>query len=491
MNKSLTRISSILFLAVFISATFLSYGNWAKADEISANPVPVITLISQEYKDSSKPNSILNILANNFLVALINSIFPQSVPKGSKSITIIVNGDSFMPNQDSTDSGSIIYINGKPLKTKYNSSRQLVAEIDDSYLSDVQTYEIKVVNPAPGGGISNTVNFSISSANPNPIVSDIIPLLISLGNEDFMLTINGYNFIPNSSDIPNSGSIIYFNNTPVTPTTYISSNQLTAKVPALYRSKEGVYNVMVVNPYPGGGPSNPLTFSVANTSTSITIDTSTPALMPTPTPEPTPTPTPMPIPAPTPKPTPIPTPTPKHAISCKPNWQCTEWSSCNNFQQTRSCRDANSCEISTGKPITTQPCITPTLIAVPLISKPEIPTTPTPLILPITVLPHIDSIKPDSGKAGTEITITGTNFDSKNNYVNFGKGSTRSSYQGFGSKDNKTIKFSMPTYNIPLCAYNKFPCRFAYIEIKPGAYNISITNSSGISNTIKFIISSK
>lgn len=44
---------------------------------------------------------------------------------------------------------------------------------------------------------------------------------------------------------------------------------------------------------------------------------------------------------------------------CEPSWSCGFWSDCVNKQQTRSCVDANSCGTTTGKPATSQYCCTP------------------------------------------------------------------------------------------------------------------------------------
>lgn len=41
---------------------------------------------------------------------------------------------------------------------------------------------------------------------------------------------------------------------------------------------------------------------------------------------------------------------------CNPNWQCGNWGTCVNNQQTRSCTDSNSCGTNSGKPPTTQSC---------------------------------------------------------------------------------------------------------------------------------------
>jgi len=41
---------------------------------------------------------------------------------------------------------------------------------------------------------------------------------------------------------------------------------------------------------------------------------------------------------------------------CIPSWQCSDWNSCINSQQTRTCTDLNNCGINTGKPAESQTC---------------------------------------------------------------------------------------------------------------------------------------
>jgi len=42
--------------------------------------------------------------------------------------------------------------------------------------------------------------------------------------------------------------------------------------------------------------------------------------------------------------------------TCVSNWSCSEWSTCSNDKQTRTCTDLSNCGASTGKPATTQTC---------------------------------------------------------------------------------------------------------------------------------------
>ncbi len=44
------------------------------------------------------------------------------------------------------------------------------------------------------------------------------------------------------------------------------------------------------------------------------------------------------------------------STACKPKWQCYNWSSCHNGQETRSCYDTNNCNATSNKPLITQMC---------------------------------------------------------------------------------------------------------------------------------------
>jgi hypothetical protein len=47
---------------------------------------------------------------------------------------------------------------------------------------------------------------------------------------------------------------------------------------------------------------------------------------------------------------------------CNPNWICSDWSSCTNSQQSRTCSDSNGCGTTSGKPLTAQTCLSCTPI---------------------------------------------------------------------------------------------------------------------------------
>src|SRR5437763_1080413 len=93
------------------------------------------------------------------------------------------------------------------------------------------------------------------AANPVPATTSISPSSTIAGSAQFTLTVNGSNFIASSK--------VNWNGAALT-TTFVSSTQLTATVPAANVATAGTAAVTVVNPNPGGGTSNSQTFTVNN-----------------------------------------------------------------------------------------------------------------------------------------------------------------------------------------------------------------------------------
>jgi hypothetical protein len=97
--------------------------------------------------------------------------------------------------------------------------------------------------------------------------------------------------------------------------------------------------------------------------------------------------------------------------------------------------------------------------------------------------PTISYIIPTSGSVGSRVTLQGSNF-TMDNTVNFTSGGQSFSVDSPAHSENGTsLQFqisSCPSY-APLC-----PGRF----IPPGAYDVSVTNSNGTSNSVKFTVTS-
>ena len=86
----------------------------------------------------------------------ISSISPSSATAGASDTTITVTGSNFI-------SASSVTWNTKGIATTYQTATSLTAIIPASDLITAGTAQIAVVNPSPGGGTSNSVNFVINA----------------------------------------------------------------------------------------------------------------------------------------------------------------------------------------------------------------------------------------------------------------------------------------------------------------------------------------
>ena len=103
-------------------------------------------------------------------------------------------------------------------------------------------------------------------------------------------------------------------------------------------------------------------------------------------------------------------------------------------------------------------------------------------------LPVISKLNPSSGPIGTKVTISGNGFMSSNNTVIFGMG-IGSRYPNFISNDGRTIVFSIPSQDNPMCPDSSPRCPLRMPSpITLGAYAVSVTNSNGVSNNLTFTV---
>jgi YVTN family beta-propeller protein len=178
----------------------------------------------------------------------VSTISPNSAVAGSAAFTLMVNGTNF-------STGSMVTFGGSALATTFVSSTQLTAAIPAADIASNGTMVVKVINPAPGGGTSNAINFTVSnSASTVPTISVLAPSCAPAG-EPLQLTVVGLNFVPSS--------VVRWNGSD-RPTTSDdgSINGLLAQISASDVAAAGTATVTVFNPGPNGGNSNPSTFTL-------------------------------------------------------------------------------------------------------------------------------------------------------------------------------------------------------------------------------------
>jgi hypothetical protein len=178
----------------------------------------------------------------------LTSLSPNSIPAGSQAFILTVNGTNFVP-------GAVVNLNGSPRATTFVSDTQVTAQITAADVATQGSVSVIVVNPAPGGGASNALIFTITPPNPVPVLTSLTPNTAAVGGPAFNLTVNGSAFV--------SGAVVNWNGSP-RPTTFTSATELVAQIPATDIAAVGVASVTVVNPAPGGGASNALPFTISD-----------------------------------------------------------------------------------------------------------------------------------------------------------------------------------------------------------------------------------
>ncbi len=176
-----------------------------------------------------------------------SSLSPTSAAAGSAALTLTVNGSRFVAS-------SVVRWNGASRTTTFVSASQLRATITAADLATARSVPVSVFTPAPGGGASGSVTFSVTAAvRPVPVVSSLSPASAVAGSAALTLTVNGSGFI--------ASSVVRWNGASRT-TTFVSANQLRAAITAADLATARSVPVSVFTPAPGGGTSGSVTFAV-------------------------------------------------------------------------------------------------------------------------------------------------------------------------------------------------------------------------------------
>lgn len=175
---------------------------------------------------------------------VLSSIQPFTAQAGASGFTLTANGKGFTAS-------SVVRWNGSNRTTSCTLPTQCTANILTGDLASAAVAQITVFDPGQASP-TNALSFTVTGAAPS--ISQLTPSSAAAGAANLPLTANGSNF--------NSGSKVSWNGTPLPSTTFVSSTQVTTAIPASLLAFGGINAVTVVNPPPGGGPSNALAFTV-------------------------------------------------------------------------------------------------------------------------------------------------------------------------------------------------------------------------------------
>ena len=179
----------------------------------------------------------------------LTSLSQTSVLAGGGDLFLTVNGTNFAEAY----ANSVVEWNGNALATTWVSLTQMTAVVPAADTAMAGIFLVTVSTPAPGGGTSAAINFTVN--NPVPVLTSLSSNNAIAGGSAFTLTLNGSAFVKSSQVQWNGSSLAIVSQ---------SATQLQATVPAADIATAGTPSVTVFNPTPGGGTSAPQTFTINN-----------------------------------------------------------------------------------------------------------------------------------------------------------------------------------------------------------------------------------
>jgi trimeric autotransporter adhesin len=173
----------------------------------------------------------------------LTSLSPSSIKAQSSGFTLTVNGNGLAPQSE-------VFWNGSALTSQFINNHQLQAVISAELITVPGPIIVEVQTPAPGGGTSNQLTFTIKpGTSPIPTITSLSPSTGLAGSPGFTLYVNGTNFVPLSTVTINGDN---------RSTAYVNSTQLLVTLSATDLTSAGTLNIGVLNPAPGGGSSGTL-----------------------------------------------------------------------------------------------------------------------------------------------------------------------------------------------------------------------------------------
>lgn len=231
----------------FVSATELQAS--IDAADVASAGVAAITVFNPAPGggESNAQSFTIAALPGN-PVPTTSALTPDTADAGGTGFSLTVDGSGFVPT-------STVRWGGADRQTAYISATQLQAVIDAADIATAGTTAVSVFSPGPGGGLSNSQNFTVTDpvTNPQPVLSLLTPASLTEGASAFTLTVQGQDFIPESR--------VFWNGVE-RATTYVSGTRLDAAIGAADVAVAGLADVTVVSPAPGGGTSNTLQFEI-------------------------------------------------------------------------------------------------------------------------------------------------------------------------------------------------------------------------------------
>jgi len=189
-------------------------------------------------------------------VPVLTTVTPNTGLQGS-SVNVSLQGTGFIAGSTVSVSGTGVTVSNVIVV----NATTITAQFAISGAATIGARNVTVTNPAPGGGTSNAVTFTVNAANnPVPILTSITPTSGVQGSQVNIL-LSGSNFVPGST-ILISGTGVTVSNVSVQDVEETQSTSISATLTIAPGAAVGPRIVAVSNPAPGGGISAAQTFTV-------------------------------------------------------------------------------------------------------------------------------------------------------------------------------------------------------------------------------------
>ncbi len=251
LSTSTVTYNSVAHTPTFVDSTHLTI-SLSVADQATGGNFPVVVTNPTPGGGASTP---MSFTVNNPVPTIV-TLSPPSALAGAAAQTLTINGTDFV------STSTVTYNGPSPSHTAtFVDSTHLTISLTVADQAAAGNYPVVVTNSAPGGGTSNSVNFTLN--NGVPTITSLSPPSAVVGSAGQTVTIIGTNFVSTST-------VTYNGPSPSHTATFVDSTHLTISLSTSDLETAGAYPVVVTNPTPGGGPSNSVNFGVGNPIPTIT-----------------------------------------------------------------------------------------------------------------------------------------------------------------------------------------------------------------------------
>ena len=237
-NGSIASWNGATLTTTYVSATVLKAA--VPAALAAAGGSFAITVANPDGQTSASSSS--SVAVDN-PAPTVATLSPASVTAGAGATNVAVTGTGFVTSSTAT-------FGGQPRPTTVQSSTQLTMSLTAADLAAAGAVNVTVVNPAPGGGASPPIVFTLYP--PPPAITSVTPSSLLVESPDTSVTLAGTGFIP--------GAWVLVAGYPLAPAS-VTATAIKVVIPASLLGTATVLDVRVQTPY---GLSNAVSFSVLN-----------------------------------------------------------------------------------------------------------------------------------------------------------------------------------------------------------------------------------